>query len=71
MYGCTQAAKINAYKALVRPYLEYACPVWTPYTAHDNDLLESVQYGATRWINVFGIHQLLSGPNLPQLVSKK
>ena len=40
MYGCTQSAKINAYNALVRPYLEYACPVWAPYTAHDNDLLE-------------------------------
>ena len=28
MYGCTQEAKIYAYKALVRPYLEYACPHW-------------------------------------------
>ena len=53
MYGCTQAAKINAYKALVRPYLEYACLVWTLYTAHDNDLLESVQHRAARWIKSF------------------
>jgi len=27
MYGCTPAAKSSAYKALVRPYLEYACEV--------------------------------------------
>ena len=53
MYGCTQEAKINAYKALVRPYLEYACAVWAPYTAHDNDLLESVQNRAARWIKSF------------------
>ena len=53
MYGCTQAAKISAYKALVRPYFDYACTVWTPYTAHDIDLLESVQHRAARWINSF------------------
>ena len=33
MFGCTQAAKIGAYKALVRPLLEYACAVWSPYAA--------------------------------------
>jgi len=53
MYGCTHEAKINAYKALVRPYLEYACAVWAPYTARDNDLLESVQNRAARWIKSF------------------
>ena len=53
MYGCTQEAKINAYKALVRPYLEYACAVWAPYTTRDNDLLESVQNRAARWIKSF------------------
>ena len=53
MYGCTQEAKISAYKALVRPYLEYACAVWAPYTAHDSDLLESVQNRAARWVRSF------------------
>ena len=53
MYGCTQEAKINAYRALVRPYLEYACAVWAPHTARDIDLLESVQHRAARWIKSF------------------
>jgi len=43
MYGCIQAAKISAYKALVRPHLEYACSIWSPYMTHDISLLESVQ----------------------------
>ena len=49
MFGCTQAAKIGSYKALVRPHLEYACAVWSPYVAQDNSLLES----AARWIKSF------------------
>ena len=27
--------------------------MWAPFTAHDNDLLESVQNRAARWINSF------------------
>ena len=53
MYGCTQEAKINAYKALIRPHLEYACAVWAPFTACDIALLESVQNRAARWIKSF------------------
>ena len=53
MFGCTQQAKINAYEALVRPYLEYACAVWAPYTTNDTDLLEAVQTRAARWIKSF------------------
>ena len=43
MYGCTQEAKINGYKALIRPHLKYACAVWALFTACDIALLESVQ----------------------------
>ena len=54
MSGCMQEAKINAYKALVRPYLKYACAVWSPYTVHDTDLLETVQNKwADCWIKSF------------------
>ena len=53
MYGCTQAAKVNTYKALVRMHLEYACAVWSPNMPTDISLLESVQHRAARWILSF------------------
>ena len=39
-----------AYRALVRPILEYAAVVWCPYTMKDIKLLESLQGRAVRWI---------------------
>ena len=50
MFGYTRNTKANPYRALVRACLEHACAVWTPYTAHDIDLLESIQNRAARWI---------------------
>ena len=38
----------NAYKAIVRPQLEYA-PVWDPHTK-DDIIIESVQRRAARWV---------------------
>ncbi|XP_065684335.1 uncharacterized protein LOC136096706 [Hydra vulgaris] len=34
--------------ALVRPYLEYAAPIWNPYRQYDKDKLECVQQRASR-----------------------
>jgi len=31
MFGCSCAAKCAAYKAIVRPTLEYAAVVWNPH----------------------------------------
>ena len=42
--------KSNAYKTLIRPTLEYACPVWDPYTKSDIQRLEMVQRRSARYV---------------------
>ena len=48
MFGASFLAKNIAYKCLVRPHLEYACPVWSPFTSSNIKLIESVQRRAAR-----------------------
>ena len=43
--------KKTAYKALVRPLLEYAATVWDPYTASEIQIIEKVQRIAARWVS--------------------
>ena len=50
MFGASFSAKNTAYKCLVRPHLEYACPVWSPFTSSNIKLIESVQCRAAHWI---------------------
>ena len=38
------------YCSIVRPQLEYACELWSPYTSKDKLLLENVQRRATKFI---------------------
>ena len=53
VFGYTQDAKANSYRALVRACLEYVCAVWTPYTAHDINLFKiELHFG----LNIIGIH---------------
>ena len=44
------STKINCYKALVKPILEYAAIVWSPYIQKDIDKVEQVQRCAARFI---------------------
>jgi hypothetical protein len=41
--------KATAYKALVRPILEYSATVWDPHTQKNIDKVEMVQRRAARW----------------------
>ncbi|XP_046846860.1 uncharacterized protein LOC124440511 [Xenia sp. Carnegie-2017] len=38
----------NLYKTLVRPILEYACPVWSPHLMKDIDEIEKIKRRASR-----------------------
>ena len=50
MFSCSRTAKYAAYKAIVRPTLEYAATVWNPHNSGDIHLLEALQNRAARWI---------------------
>ena len=45
------AIRSTAYKALVRPVLEYSSTVWSPHAKSGIDKLERVQRRAARWIS--------------------
>ena len=50
MFGCSNRAKSRAFCALVLPLLEYASPVWCPYSKQNINLLESVLHRGDRWV---------------------
>ena len=50
LYSCPMSTKINCYKALVKPVLDYAATVWSPYTQKNIDMVEQVQRCAARFI---------------------
>ena len=48
--GTTTRANALAYKALVRPHLEYCNSVWDPHTAVLSSKLDAVQRRAARFV---------------------
>ncbi len=46
----SKSIKEQAYFTLVRPLLEYASPVWDPYTDTNTNTLEMVQRRASRYV---------------------
>jgi len=47
---CPLSVKSSCYTTLVRPILEYACTVWSPYHQHNIAKLEMVQRRAARFV---------------------
>ena len=43
--------KTMSYNSLVRPQVEYASPVWSPYTKENINKIEKVQRRAARWVS--------------------
>ena len=41
---------IQLYKALIRPHMEYAQSIWSPYRKRDIDIIENVQRRATKMV---------------------
>ncbi|KAK7093437.1 hypothetical protein V1264_012780 [Littorina saxatilis] len=48
---CTPKVKAATYITMVRPTLEYASTVWNPHEQQHNNLLESVQKRAARYVH--------------------
>jgi len=47
---CPRIVKARCYNSMIRPILEYASAIWSPYTQKNIDLLEAVQRQSVRFI---------------------
>ena len=47
---CLAKSKERAYKALVRPIVEYSADVWDPCVAKNIQQVEMIQHRAARWV---------------------
>ena len=52
LLNCSSKVKSAAYKCIVRPVMEYVCPVWFLHTTKNINSLEHVQSRAARWASV-------------------
>ena len=76
LYHCPTAVKLNCYKAMVRPIVEYASSVWDPHTSLYINHLEAVQRSAARlcckdYSRFSSVTSMLSNLNLPPLRDRR
>ena len=50
LHQCPTSIKSNCYKTFVRPILEYAVTVWSPYLQHQIHQLDKVQRSTTCFV---------------------
>ena len=50
LHSCTRDLKASAFKALVRPHLEYCSTVWDPHVGDLVDKMESIQRRGARFV---------------------
>ena len=71
-----RSTKEVAYKTLVWPKLEYAAPIWSPYSKLQINQVEKVQRLATRWTcrrwrNTSSVGEMLDELEWPSLEARR
>ena len=74
--SCPTRIKLNCYKSLVRPILEYAAVVWAPHTLSARTSIEKIQRYATRFISgnysrYSSVTEMLQSLSLPTLSQRR
>jgi len=69
---CPARIKSNSYKTPVKPILEYASTVWSPYTQRNINAIKNVQRRAARFVNnnysrYASVSEMLTNLNWPTL----